>query len=68
MVSSSLENVIFKNSDFEKTEFLNTKLKGIDFSSCNINDISIGPNDIKGTIVSQEQALVLISLFGIIIK
>lgn len=67
-VSSNFDDISFKDNDFEATEFLNTKLKGIDFSSCNINDIGVSPNDIRGVIVNDEQALMLISLFGIIIK
>ena len=67
-VACSLEDVSFEEIDFERTEFLNTKLKGLDFCSCNINDIGVSPNDIRGVNVNDEQALMLISLFGIIIK
>ena len=44
------------------------KAENIDFSNCNINEIGVSSNDIKGVIVNSEQALMLISLFGIIIK
>ena len=40
----------------------------IDFSNCNINEIGVSSNDIKGIIVNSEQALMLITLFGIIVK
>ena len=53
---------------FSKTEFLHTKLKKIDFSNCNIQDIGVIANDVCGMIVSPEQALMLVSLLGIVIK
>lgn len=68
VVDVSFLNVIFKNVDFEETEFLHTKLNEIDFSNCNINDIKVVSNDVRGIIVNQEQALMLVSLLGIIIK
>lgn len=67
-VSIQFKDVIFDGIDFQKTEFLNTQLKGIDFSSCNIQDIALTPNDIRGAILSYEQVILLSSLFGIIIK
>lgn len=67
-VSSSLTNIIFDEVDFEGCEFLNTKLENIDFSNCNINEIGVSSNDIKGVIVNEQQALMLITLFGIIVK
>lgn len=68
VVHSILDDVSFENVNFNESEFLNTKLGGIDFSSCNINNIGITTNDIKGVIVSEEQALMLINLFGIVVK
>lgn len=67
-VSTIFDCVMLDNIDFSGSEFLNTKLRGIDFSNCNINDIGVSPNDIRGVIVNEEQALMLMSLFGIIIK
>lgn len=67
-VSLNLENIYFDNVDFSESEFLNTKLKGIDFSKCNITNIGTTTVDLKGIIINPEQALMLISLFGIIVK
>lgn len=62
------EDINFEDTNFGSSEFLNTVLKGIDFSSCNISDIGVSPNDVKGIVVNVEQALMLISLLGIIVK
>lgn len=67
-VSVKLNDINFNNVDFSNCEFLNTKLKGIDFSNCDINNISVSSNDIKGIIVNETQAIMLVSLLGIIIK
>lgn len=68
LVSSNLEDVYFDNVNFYGCEFLNTKLSGIDFSNSDINNIGVTANDIKGIIVNTEQALMLINLFGIVVK
>lgn len=67
-VSVKFNDINFNNVDFSNSEFLNTKLQGIDFSNCNINNISVSSNDIKGIIVNETQAIMLVSLLGIIIK
>ena len=67
-VSVKLNDINFNNVDFSNCEFLNTKLQGIDFSNCDINNISVSSNDIKGIIVNETQAIMLVSLLGIIIK
>lgn len=45
-----------------------TNLKGIDFSTCNIDGIVVDREDLKGVIVNQFQAVELSKLLGIIIK
>jgi hypothetical protein len=47
---------------------LNTSLKGLDFSNCIIDRIGVRGDDIRGMIVNDSQALMLISLFGIVVK
>lgn len=68
IVNTKLCNIEFDNVDFSMVEFLNTKLGGLDFSNCNINDIGVSVNDIRGVTVNSEQALMLISLLGIVVK
>lgn len=68
VVDVQLMDVSFEQVNFEETEFLHTQLGGIDFSNCNIFNIAVLANDVKGIIVNTEQALMLISLLGIEIK
>ena len=67
-VSTTLKNVTFNEVNFRGCEFFNTSLKDIDFSSCDISDVMVKANDIKGMIVNESQALMLVNLLGIIIK
>ena len=45
-----------------------TNLKGIDFTTSNIEGIVVSIKDLKGAIVSEMQAIELAKLLGIIIK
>lgn len=67
-INNSFKDIIFDKVNFKGSEFLSSKLEGIDFSSCDISDISISSYDVKGMIVNDEQALMLISLLGIVVK
>lgn len=69
----SMNNVILKkvyleDTDFKGSEFLHTKLKQIDLSTCNMKEIKISVDCLIGAIISEEQAISMISLFGIVIK
>lgn len=66
-VALRLKDVWVTKVNFYKGEFLNTKLEGLDLSDCDIQEIAVSPNDIAGVIVNEEQALMLVSLLGIII-
>ena len=68
VVDVQWSDIYFEKINFEETEFLHTKLDGIDFGNCNIDRISVLASDVKGMIVNPEQALMLISLLGINIK
>lgn len=68
IVDTKFSNVTFDDVNFSDVEFLNTKLAGLDFSNCNIDDIGVSVSDIRGVTVNSEQALMLISLLGIVVK
>lgn len=51
--------------DLRDSEFIHTKLDGVDISNCNIEGMLIDPNDIRGMIATEVQAIELISLLGI---
>ena len=62
-----IKKLAFDSTNLSKAVFYNTKLKGIDFTTCNIEDIQLGVNEISGASVSVVQALDLTRLMGIII-
>ena len=64
----SLDNDEFDNIDFRKIEIINTPMNGVDISNCNIDGICILPENVKGMIVSEVQAIELINILGIVIK
>ena len=73
MQNSSISETKFKNVKFIENNLTNsqlfkTKLKEVDFTSCNIEGITVGLEDVKGMIVNDMQALELSKLLGIIIK
>ena len=63
-----LKNIILDRVNFSNSDFINTKLKDINLSSCNIEEINIDLNCIKGAIISLEQTMDLIGLLGVKIK
>ena len=63
-----MKTVIFENVNFCGSNFSNTSLDCIDFSTCNIQGITVYPNDLKGVILTDYQALEFIRLLGIQIK
>ena len=66
--SVQLKDVNVVDCDFSRCEIHQTSLNGIDLSTSNINGIAVLPENLKGVIVNQEQAIVLASLLGIVIK
>ena len=63
-----LNKTIFDNVNFTKSEIEEMSLKGIDLSTCKINNIKISPKALKGVIIDQFQALDLIRLLEVEIK
>ena len=63
-----MKNINISNCDFSYCNLSYTSLNGIDFSTCNITGITLFPNDIKGAILNDIQALEFIKLLGIVIK
>ncbi len=58
----------FTDCDLVEANFTNTSLDGIDLSSCKIDQLSLSPGDLKGCVVSSEQAIAFARLLGIVIK
>ncbi|WP_295568464.1 pentapeptide repeat-containing protein [uncultured Holdemanella sp.] len=63
----------FKQSSFCKcvlnlTEWFNTELKKLDFSSCGIENIAVSSDKLTGVVVNSSQALEFVKLLGIVVK
>ena len=63
-----IDNMATEECDFKRAEFYDTKLKNLDFTRCNISNIVVEANDIKGVIVNEEQAIAFAKLLGIVVK
>lgn len=57
--------VCYKENDLSESEFINTKLSGLNFSTCDIHNTIIPVDSLKGLTVSSEQAIQLAKLLGV---
>ena len=65
---TKIKNLSFEKANLEQTQFFKTSLKEVDLSTCQIEGIAILPEDIKGAIVDQLQAMDLMYLLGVKVK
>ena len=61
-------NLEVENTDLSKSIFNGISLKGVDFTTCNIDGCEFRVKDLSGGIFSVVQSLELAKLMGIIIK
>ena len=66
-LTESKVDINFEKCDLTRSYFYKTSLKGVDFSTCNINDIIIPSELLKGIKVNALQAAELAKLLGLII-
>ena len=62
------KHLSLQNCNLMASSFFHTSLKDIDLTTCDIEGITVGLEEIKGTIVNPMQALDLSKLLGIVIK
>lgn len=62
------KKVEFHACDIEEVNFSQTSLKGIDISNSTFERLSLGIEDLRGCIVSREQALGFATMLGLKIK
>lgn len=62
------KNLSFNDCNLTSTNFSKTSLKNIDLSSNIINGIILYPEDLKGSIMTEYQALEFVKILGIKIK
>lgn len=66
--SSELNEIRFLDTELQCCQFSGTKLKGVDMSTCDISNIGVGIDEIRGACVSSLQAVSLSTLLGLKIK
>ena len=67
-IESKFKNLEIIGVKFNKSEFLKTSLKGVDFSSSDITDVMFDLMSVKGMIVNQFQCVELANLIGVQVK
>ena len=66
---AEIKNLTLNNCDLTRAELLNTKLFGLDLTTCQLDGILLqGAPELRGAIVTASQALALSSLLGLRIK
>ena len=58
----------FENTVLNGAELLQTSLKGVDFRTAQIDGIAVEMSNLKGAIMTMEQAAACAQLLGIIVK
>ena len=59
------KKVSYEECQLAESEFINTSLATLDFSSCDIQQIIVPVENLRGLTVSNEQAVALASLLGL---
>ena len=66
--NTDLDATIFIQAALTRADFSRSKLRGADFRGADIDGIIVGPEEVRGAIVSPTQAMDLARLLGLIIK
>ncbi len=68
LYENSLKYMTFDKCELTGVNFTNTSLAGIDLSRSYFDQITVGIANLKGCIVNEEQAKILSTLLGLIVK
>jgi len=63
-----MSNLQFQDCNLSGLEIIDTSFKNIDVSTCNIENLRSNIDNLKNMVISREQAMDLISIFGLITK
>ena len=63
-----MKNLELNNVNFSNSEIINSDLKGVDFSSCNIEFVKFDLKSVYGIIIDRFQSVELVNLLGVIVK
>ena len=64
-ISQSNNGRVINTCNLSESEFINTSLATLDFSTCEIHQVIIPMEQLKGLTVSTEQAVQLAQLLGL---
>jgi len=67
-ISSKLHKIDLSRTNIDQSQWSGTKLDGIDLSDCEFNGLGAAVEDLKGCIISREQAYVFATMFGLIVN
>jgi uncharacterized protein YjbI with pentapeptide repeats len=67
-IEATLDNLQFGNSTIQEVQFSGTSLKSVDLSECQFTYFHVKEEDLRGAIISPEQAAALIEVFGLEVK
>ncbi|MFD1126442.1 pentapeptide repeat-containing protein [Lentilactobacillus raoultii] len=62
------KGLVFSQCNLDQSDFLDTKLKGIDLSQSRFETLTVSPELIRGLIINPWQARSLIGLLGVVVK
>jgi uncharacterized protein YjbI with pentapeptide repeats len=65
---STLANVQFDGCDLREADFMGASVSGVDFRNSDLDGIRIGPEQLRGVIVTSDQALYLAGAMGLDIR
>jgi uncharacterized protein YjbI with pentapeptide repeats len=65
---ADLAGTRFVECDVQRADFAGAKLRGADVSSSNANGITVGAGEVRGLVVSRQQAADLATLFGLVVR
>jgi uncharacterized protein YjbI with pentapeptide repeats len=65
---ADLTGVVFVHCDLSNTDFTGATLTGADLRGCQIDGMRAGPDELRGAIIDEVQALALVRAMGITIE
>ncbi|WP_424767572.1 pentapeptide repeat-containing protein [Paenibacillus sp. sgz302251] len=68
MSNMTLSHVYFYETNIDQAQLSQTKLGGIDISSCQFNSLSASLEDLRRCIISPEQSMTFARIFGLVVK
>lgn len=61
-------DVSIENCNFTKSEWVDTKMNGLDLSDCQVDGIMVDPENLRGLTVNEEQAVAFAELLGLNVR